>query len=103
MPPSSFLWRRSVAPCGFPARQRRTGAAVAIAVVAPPADHCLALTSLAVEKAAVWDAHPQAPTKGFTGRRGKAMLYYVPRQAYPRSPSGSGGIPGMPPAQALTL
>ncbi len=56
------------------ARQRRTRAAVPIAAVAPPADHCLTLTSLAVKKAAVWDAHPQAPTKGFTGRRGKAML-----------------------------
>ena len=57
------------------ARQRRTRAAVAIAAVAPPADHCLTLTSFAVENPAVWDAHLQAPTKGFTGRRGKAMLY----------------------------
>ena len=48
-------------------RQRRTRTAVAIAAVAPPADHCLTLTSLAVENPAVWDAHLQAPRRALQG------------------------------------
>src|SRR5439155_17257624 len=53
----------------------RTRGAVPVAAVAAPADEHLTPTSFAAEDPAVSGRHPQAPTKGFTGGRGPAMLY----------------------------
>ena len=90
----------------FLPRQQSTRCAVPVAVVAKPADSNFLLTSLAVEKAAIWWCHLYAPTKGLyrdvrkrDAPSGASMTTGVTRS--PDVSGGPGGYLGPHPTEAL--